>query len=277
MCPLRTANSCPVCHFFNRPVVAMLKRILLITFLCAAARGAAATDYTDIWYNAVEPGYGFNIVQSDSFMFVTFFVYGSNNSPTWFTAQVNQDNTGNFNGQLFSTMGTYFAMPWLGFTGGPVGTVSFQPTGPYTARLVYTVTGVATVTANIQRQPLTPITIGGSYTGGLNLSQAGCANAGSGTTNVDIDVTQTPNNTGPASLVFSYPGGLVCTFSGNLTAWGKLYQMASATYTCNGTPARNTTGRLDEIAATAHGIEGTWSAPVEGGCTESGTFSAVLK
>ena len=76
----------------------MLKRILLITFLCAAARGAAATDYTDIWYNAVEPGYGFNIVQSDTFMFMTFFVYGSNNSPTWFTAQVNQDNTGNFNG-----------------------------------------------------------------------------------------------------------------------------------------------------------------------------------
>ncbi len=255
----------------------MLKRLLLTMLLCAAAGGAAATDYTDIWYNSAEPGYGFNVVQSDNFMFMTFFVYGSDNRPTWFTAQVNQDSSGNFNGTLFAFMGTYFGIPWIGYTGGPVGTVSFQPTGPYTARLVYTVTGVATVTKNIQRQPLTPITIGGSYTGGLHLSQTGCPNSGTGTINVDINVTQSANNLGPTSIVFNYPAGLVCTFTGNLTAWGKLYQMSSATYTCNGTPPRNTTARLDEIAATAHGIEGTWSAPVESGCTESGTFGAVLK
>ena len=255
----------------------MLKRLLLAILLCAAAGGAAATDYTDIWYDPPEAGWGVNIVQSDNFMFMTFFVYGSDNKPTWFTAQVNQDASGNFTGTLYATMGTYFAMPWIGYTGGPVGTVSFQPTDPYTARLVYTVTGLATVTKNIQRQPLTPIAIGGSYSGGVTLSQSGCANSGTGSINVDIAVTQTVNNNGPASLVLNYPGGLMCTFTGNLIGWGKLYQMPSATYTCNSTPPRNTTARLDELVATAYGIEGRWSAPVEGGCTESAIFGGVLK
>ena len=43
---------------------------------------AAATDYTDIWYVASEPGYGFNLIQGDGVIFITFFIYSSGNTPT---------------------------------------------------------------------------------------------------------------------------------------------------------------------------------------------------
>ncbi len=62
-----------------------------------------------------------------------------------------------------------------------VGTASFQPTTPYTANLIYVVTNgptAVTVSKAIQRQTLTTIGLGGTYTGG----QAG-AYSGSSCTN----------------------------------------------------------------------------------------------
>src|ERR1700676_3460563 len=141
----------------------MLKRLFLALLLLAAAGRAGAVDFTDIWYNPAENGWGVNVVQSDAFIFLTFFIYGADGKPTWYTGQVTLDASGNYNGGLYATTGTYYISPWAG--GSPpvaVGTVSFQPTGPYTAKLIYTVTGVGTVTKTIQRQTLTAIGVGGT-------------------------------------------------------------------------------------------------------------------
>ena len=252
----------------------MIRRLLLAILLLAAS-GAAATDYTDIWYDPPESGWGVNVVQSDNFLFMTFFLYGQDGKPTWYVGQVTQDASGNFNGALYSFTGTYFAIPWMGNVLSVAGTASFQPTTPYSANLVYTVTGVGTVSKNIQRQPLTRIIIGGGYTGGLVLAQTACANNGSGTLTVNIQVTQPVNNSGPVTVAMNRADGLICSFNGPITAWGKLYQMQSASYTCSN--GRNTIATIDELSATAHGLEGTWLALVEGGCVETGTFSAVLR
>ena len=72
----------------------MVKRFLLFLFLVAVAAPADATDYTDLWYAPAESGWGANVVQSDQFMFVTFFVYGPDNKPTWYTAQLTVDSSG---------------------------------------------------------------------------------------------------------------------------------------------------------------------------------------
>jgi len=52
------------------------------------------------------------------------------------------DTTGNFNGPLYATTGTFYAMPWTAsdLTAPVVGTASFQPTSAYTAKLIYTIT-----------------------------------------------------------------------------------------------------------------------------------------
>jgi|SRR5450755_1010367 hypothetical protein len=253
----------------------MLKRLLLTLLLLMASAQAAAVDYTDIWYNPAESGWGANVVESDGFLFITFFIYGADSKPVWYTGQVTQDASSNFNGTLYATTGTYFILPWAGASATPAGTVSFQPLGPYTAKLVYTVNGVGSVTKTIQRQPLTPFAIAGDYTGGLVLTQSQCANSGSGTLNVNISISQPLNNVGPVSVGMQRADGIVCTFTSPVTQWGKLYQMPNATYTCN--QGRNTTAKVDELTATAHGIEGTWSALVEGGCVETGVFDAVLR
>ena len=253
----------------------MLKRLLLTLLLLTASAQAAATDYTDIWFNPAEAGWGVNVVQSDTFMFLTFFIYGADSKPTWFTGQVTLDASNNFNGTLFATTGTYYILPWAGVTGAAAGTASFQPLTPYTARLVYTVNGVGTVTKLIQRQMLTAITIGGDYTGGLNLTQSQCANSGSGALTVNFSINQPLNNSGPVSIAMLRADGVTCNFTGPVIEWGKLYQMSNASYVCNN--GRNTTANVDELSATAHGIEGTWSAFVEGGCVETGIFNAVLR
>jgi hypothetical protein len=107
------------------------------------------------------------------------------------------------------------------------------------------------------------------------LAQSQCANSGTGTLAVNATVTQPLNNVGATSIGVTRADGVTCTFTGQLTSWGKLYQMQQGTYTCNN--GRNTMANIDELSATSHGIQGEWSALVEGGCVETGTFDAVLR
>ena len=254
----------------------MLKRFFLAVLLFVAAGRAAAVDYTDIWYIPAEAGWGVNVVQSDTFMFITFFIYGADGKPTWFTGQVTTQDAGNtFNGTLYSTIGTYYISPWTGFSGGPAGTVSFQPSGPYTAKLVYTVNGVGTVTKFIQRQNLTAITVGGTYIGGQSGAYSNCSLSANNAPYVDffnLQVTQLTNGT--ATFAFTYQS-FNCTFSGTLVQQGQLYSVPGASYQCASDPTFS--ANLTEIKATAQGIEGKFSAQVGGNCREDAHFSAVLR
>jgi hypothetical protein len=254
----------------------MLKRFFLAVLLFVAAGRAAAVDYTDIWYIPAEAGWGVNVVQSDAFLFITFFIYGADGKPTWFTGQVTTQDAGNtFNGTLYSTIGTYYISPWTGFSGGPAGTVSFQPSGPYTAKLIYTVNGVGTVTKFIQRQNLTAITVGGTYIGGQSGAYSNCSastNNGPYSDFFNLQVTQLTNGT--ATFAFTYQS-FNCTFSGTLVQQGQLYSVPGASYQCASDPTFS--ANLTEIKATAQGIEGKFSALVGGNCREDAHFSAVLR
>src|ERR1700730_5456948 len=219
----------------------MLKRFFLAVLLLVAAGRAAAVDYTDIWYIPAEAGWGVNVVQSNTFLFITFFIYGADGKPTWFTGQVTQDSSRNFNGTLYSTTGTYYISPWAGFSGGPVGTVSFQPLGPYTAKLIYTVNGVGTVTKLIQRQTLTAIALGGVYSGAQTGTFTGCANNVSYRNFFDLQITHLTDGT--VTFAFVYTNNYSCTFSGKLVQIGQLYNVTAANYQCtDGRP--NTTANM---------------------------------
>ncbi len=257
---------------------AMLKRLVLCAFLLCAAFRAGATDYTDLWFVPEEAGWGVNVVQSDVFLFLTFFIFGADNKPTWYTAQLTLDASGNYNGNLYAATGTYYSMPWKASdaTLSQVGTASFQPTGPYSANLVYILAaGPVTVTKAVQRQMLTPITIGGSYIGAQSGAYSGCSNTSNNGTYSDffgLDVNQSTN--GSVTFSFTYQA-VTCTMSGQLTQYGQLYTIPTTTYQCS--DGLNTNARIDELKATALGIEGRFSAPTVGaGCREDATFSGVL-
>jgi hypothetical protein len=256
-----------------------MKKFLLCVMLLGAAFRAEAVDYTGLWFNSAESGYGFNLVQSDYYIFATFFIYGQNGTPIWYSTGLDWDGNGHFVGAINSTNGTYFAAPWdpASFTGGPVGVATFTPstTNAYQGILTLQVNGAPTVTKSIERQTLTTINLAGAYNGGESGTYSGCAipsNNFSFVDRYDLQVTQV--NTGRATFVFNFARGGSCTIDGALEMHGQQYLVRSASYTCS--DGLNTTAAMSEIKATSLGIEGRFAAAVAGGCTESVNFSAVL-
>jgi hypothetical protein len=156
------------------------------------------TNFSDLWWNASESGWGVNVSQQADFLFVTFFVYAADRRPDWYTAQltyVGQDADGNpsFAGNLYATQG-----PWYGGTFDPnavtirkAGTATFSATSITSAKLSYSVDGVA-VTKAIARQTLKNESMAGVYQGFTALART-CNNRsfdGSGTTGTGFTVTQ---------------------------------------------------------------------------------------
>ena len=261
-----------------------LQALALALVIAALPAFARAADYTDLWWVPSESGWGVNIVQSDSFMFATFFIYGQDRKPTWYTAQMTRDATGAYSGGLFLTSGSYYALPWNPDDTLPgaqqVGTATFQPDAlkAYLATLTYVVDGIGTVQKSIERQTLTPIALGGAYTGGMSASQRSCNNASSnGAFKNSYDLQVTVTSTHAATLAFTFPT-YACVMSGTLTQHGSQYTMTGASYACTqgGRTVFSTTANLFEIKATAQGIEGRWGAAVGSGCQEAAQFSAVL-
>jgi hypothetical protein len=255
--------------------------------LCAALTALAlllpigptfAADYTDIWFTPAESGWGVNLVQSNAFIYATFFIYGVDGKPTWLTATLSYNGSTAYSGAVYSYTGTYYASPWdpAKFSEQLVGTASFQPSATNGAQgtLTYTVVGVPPVTKLIQRQTLTTANLSGNYYGGESGAYSGCTNSADNllfTDSFPLTATQTAST---LSLVFAYEGlNATCTLAGGLAQNGLLYSVPAATYTC--TDGLSTSAAISDIKQTAQGIEGKFTAPVPGGCLETTRFSAV--
>jgi len=263
----------------------MLKRMLLIAMLLFAPAGVHAANYTDVYYDTAEPGWGAFLVQSQTFQFIAFFIYGADGKPTWYTAQLNDDGTGNYTGTLYAITGTYFQNPWQGYNINPAGTASFTPSDVYHATLKYTVNGLAQVTKSMQRQTLTPdvLSPGPNYSGSMSGAVAGCADPTQNETpfraRYVLAVTQTANTS--ASLTFTFVDtahdGLVCTISGPIAQYGRLYQL-NGMLTCTGlgNGGNPHPAVIDAFHTTGQGIEGYLTGANGGGCNVSLHFAAVL-
>ncbi|HEX8009992.1 MAG TPA: hypothetical protein VF814_03510 [Casimicrobiaceae bacterium] len=255
----------------------MLKRFCFTLLLAGFTLSAQATDYTDMWFVPAESGWGVSFTQNENVIFMTFFIYGPDNKPTWYVAITALDANGDYTGSLYSTLGTYFGAPWNPADHPPAtlaGTATFVPANAYQGTLTYTLIGGPTVVKSIVRETLVAIDLGGNYTGGYagTYSGSGCGISGVYKDNFDLQVTQTSSN---LTLTFSYVGlGESCTLSGAPVQNGQLYSVPSATYQCD--DGLNTGASLSEIRKTAQGVEGRFAAPsVGGGCREDASFSAV--
>src|SRR5579862_2875902 len=141
----------------------MWKRLLLILLLTSPARWLYAADFTDLWWNPAESGWGVTLTENAPFLFATFFIYGSDGKPTWYTGQMNGDSNGNFTGLLYASIGPYFgaaAFDPTQVSTSAVGNVSFQTTTADQGTITYNV-GPVRVTKQVQRQTLTHTYIGG--------------------------------------------------------------------------------------------------------------------
>jgi len=262
-----------------------LMRAAMIVALLALPLRAAATDYTDIWFLPSESGWGVNLIQAEDVIFVTFFIYGqasmpatASNQPTWFVAIIYRDANGNFAGNLYSTVGPYFGGPWNPALYAPTlaGTASFVPTSAYQGTLTYALINGPTVVKSIERQVLKTIALGANYVGGQTGTYSSCNDTSQNGPYSDTYNVSVTHSNGNATFVFTYSSGATCTMAGALMQFGQLYRIDPASYSCTGTLMFNANATMEEIKATAQGIEGRFTAGLGGGCQEAAQFSAVL-
>ena len=92
-----------------------MKRFALAFLAVLGLAGSAnAANYSDLWFNPFEPGYGATVVQQGETAFVTLYVYGPNNEPFWLVAPDVQvygyiGAFPQFRGALYRTRGPAFS------------------------------------------------------------------------------------------------------------------------------------------------------------------------
>jgi YD repeat-containing protein len=94
---------------------------------------ALATNYTDLWWNSNESGWGVNFTHQGDIIFATWFTYDAQGKPWWLIAELHKTAAGVYAGSV-STM-----------TGPPFNTVPFPPYGG-PGGAIDTSVGTATVT-----------------------------------------------------------------------------------------------------------------------------------
>jgi len=94
---------------------------------------ALATNFTDLWWNANESGWGINLGHQGDIIFATWFTYDAQGKPWWLIAE------------LRKTTGSVYTGPVSTLTGPPFNTLPFPPEGS-PGGAVETVVGAATMT-----------------------------------------------------------------------------------------------------------------------------------
>jgi hypothetical protein len=90
------------------------------------------TDFTDIWWNPNESGWGLTLAQHGNNVFGVWFTYDTSGNPLWMVLPgVTFNGNNSFSGSLYTTTGPYFA------------SVPFNP-----ANVVVTRVGTASITLN---------------------------------------------------------------------------------------------------------------------------------
>ena len=236
---------------------------LFSLMLCSpfASANTFTTDLTDLWWNASESGWGVTATHQREVVFLTFFVYGTNNRATFYTGQATytgQSGSGAliFSGPMFETTG-----PWFGTFFNPnavtirqVGTVTFTAFVD-AATLTYSVDGIV-VNKALTRQTFRNNDLTGNYAGVIRQTQSGCSNpANNGTVETIVGVSMSNSTTG-LSFATNNGSGLICNYVGDYRQSGRMGS-SSGTYTCPGIA-----GNYDmlEIEANPSGLTARFTA-----------------
>ena len=170
-----------------RPVSWILAAIVALLPLIARAQ-----NYSDIWWNPNEPGWGVTIADHETQLFAVWYDYDTDGSGLWFVIPggIFTSNRRFFTGDVYRTTGPSYAVAFdpSAVTSTKAGSASFDfaPPGATAGSATFTWTiGSVTHTRQIQRQPFgsAPPDWGNDYTDiwwtpsesgwGLSLAQHG--------------------------------------------------------------------------------------------------------
>ena len=115
-----------------------------------------AADFTDLWWNANESGWGLSLTQHAGALFGAWFVYDASGKSTWYVIPGGHWNTGTvFVGDVYATTGpdpTAANFDPTRVSRTKVGTATLRFSGTSQASFSYTVNGVSE-TRSLTRQP----------------------------------------------------------------------------------------------------------------------------
>ncbi len=115
---------------------------------------AAAGNFTDLWWNALEPGWGVNFSHQGDIVFATWFTYDAAGKPWWLIAELRKTGSGIYAGNVSTVAGPPFDSTPFDTTRVAetiVGTATATFANGNAATFAYTVNG-ATQSKAIARQ-----------------------------------------------------------------------------------------------------------------------------
>src|SRR5438552_253276 len=254
-------------------------RTILAAIVAIAALCANATDKTDLWWNPAESGWGMTIAHQGPTIFVTMYVYGTDNQPTWFVGTLlfqSTDSQGvnSWAGTWYRVTGPYYGAATFdpaSVHATLVGNVSYRELSVNTGQITYNV-GTTTVTKSVQRQTLqnNPL-VNGNYGGAYFSTASGCNNSslnGNTSSFITSAISGTPAST-TLSILFGTTG-VTCTVTGPYTQTGRVGQV-SGSWGCTNSLSGN--ANIFEIEANGNTISARVNLTYNG-CTEVGYFGA---
>jgi alpha-tubulin suppressor-like RCC1 family protein len=134
-------------------VAGQTRAVPIVRQVFASGTTAPPVDYTDLWWNPNESGWGLEVIQQFGNIFLAWYVYDANGNPTWYVASNCAVAGSGCSGTLYRTTGPAFGPS---FNPAQVqvfsaGTVSLSFSDPNNGTLSYTVNG-ASASKPITRQ-----------------------------------------------------------------------------------------------------------------------------
>lgn len=106
----------------------------------------ANTDYTDLWWNTGESGWGVQVTQQHETIFATWYTYDAQGNATWYVASDCKMSASGCTGDLYQvTGGSALTAPWSAASKvtTAVGTVTIAFTDPSNGTMNYTINGTS--------------------------------------------------------------------------------------------------------------------------------------
>ncbi|QJR14294.1 trypsin-like serine peptidase [Usitatibacter palustris] len=118
----------------------------------AQAYDVGSNNYSDLWWNANESGWGINLSHQGTVIFATLYTYDTDGTPMWLVmSNGDRQADGSFTGILYRVTGPAFnASPWGPINAVQVGTMRLRFDNADLGTLTYTVNG-ASVSKQINR------------------------------------------------------------------------------------------------------------------------------
>jgi len=233
----------------------------LASLAFAFATTVHAGQYSDLWFNPAESGWGVNVVQQAETAFVTLFAYGQDGKPVWYVAPsaniVAFASTGPiFSGTLYRTSG-----PWQGGVFNPaqvqavvVGSLQLEVLALDRMRVHYSADGANNLVKEVVRQTWALPLAGANYMAQFILRESIPGQPPFGTHTYQAEVLVVVGEA-TAFVRTIDPLGRTCQYQGPYSQAGKLTRITGA-FSCNIGDATSGTFEISNLEVTENGITG---------------------